>query len=343
MTFLQVLNEFLKENPNYDDFVFKVETKEEARALVKSLYKLGFYFKKNEAYSDAEVDSRWSQKKKDTCISIGALSSNDKNQLFHGRTGMYTKHGRMVVDTKTLFEETDETIQDVLNSSIKNSVKLCPNCNNEVSVKAKFCTKCGYKFDTTSIPENTETTSEKELPAEEVPFIKQVPTETTSTKPLITSGSPLLSLAQNMEIRENKKPENNPPDAQIPDEYKTVVFDVNDTDNNSTYTPHNIEVNNQENEKEVKRFSLLNDSDINKNIKTKSSELEVPELCAVLNVSVNQPFIIKNDFYDSNNKIFRINEKGIREEKVGANLWFVANNEQELCYIIENKNQIIRI
>lgn len=336
MTFLQILNEFLKENPNYDDFVFKVETKEEARALVKSLYKLGFYFKKDEAYSDAEVDSRWGQKKKDTCISIGALSSNDKNQLFHGRTGMYTKHGRMVVDTKTLFEEADETIQDVLNSSIENSVKLCPNCNNEVSTKAKFCTKCGYKFDTASLPKNTETISEKKLCAEEVPLIKQIPTETDPTKTSITSGFPLSSLIQ-------EKPENDSPDTQTPDEYKTVVFDVDNADNGSTYTPHNIEANNQEDKKEVKKFSLLNDSDINKNIETKRIELETPELCAILNVSVNQPFIIKNDFYDSDNKIFRINEKGIREEKVGANLWFVANNEQELCYIIENKNQIIRI
>lgn len=279
MTFLQELNQFLKDNSNFNDFVFRTETLDEAKALIKTLYKLGFYWEANTPYTDQEVEKRWSQKKSETCISLGTLNSTDKKCLFHGRQGMFTKQGRMIVNVKTLFEEVDEgDIDEVVSIPFEEYTnKLCPECNNEVAEKAKFCTNCGYRFNVTTKKEPTPENKPKIQPA--------TFTEPKPVKNNRTNDAPKLMTDIN-----SSKAQNDTLEAQITD--KTG---------------------------------------------------DIPVLCQILDVAVNQSFIISNSYLNSNNGIFRINKDGYRERKLGPNVWFVSNNEQELAYIIQHKTHVIKL
>lgn len=359
MTFMQELNQFLKENPNFNDFVFRTETLDEAKALVKTLYKLGYYWEKNIPYTDEEVERRWKQKKKETCISIGTLNSPDKKQLFNGRQGMFTKQGRMVVGVNTLFEEVnDDTIESLANEPYNNTRKLCPQCNNELSKKAKFCTSCGYKFEDVSNTSNNcspglndLSSSKTEIKnnniektdiqrndvalhkAEEPDIVTQensseivlVKNENTSVQP------PIIKNANETKVfTEQKQTENN-----------VVNINTTDSEQKEEVTPDTNQKEMTNEDKKVS-FSLLNKQTASQNLEDKDID-NIPNLCKILNVEINQSFTINNSFYNSDNCIFRINKNGYREKKVGPDIWFIANNEQELAYIIENKNQINKL
>lgn len=293
MTFLQVLNQFLSENPDYNEFVFRTATETEARALVKTLYKLGFYWNVNEPYSDEETLRRWHQKKKETCISLGTMKSSDKKQLFNGRQGMFTNQGRMIVNVATLFEEVEgESVDFVANAPLDNSKKLCPQCYNEIASKANFCNNCGYKF------ENIETKKD---------VLKQQDNE--NKNDIQKQDAPIPFLANEAEEKD----------------------DILNTETENTEISINTDT--------AKVFCDNNQ----KEIKTKSEKAQLPVLCQILNIDIDQPFKISNFAYNSDNNVFRINSNGYREKKVGPDRWFITNNEQELEYIIENKKQIIKL
>lgn len=373
MTFTQTVRQFLIENPVFNDFAFRCQTFEEAEILVKALYNLGYYFEKGKPYDKNLLLKRWNVKKENTCLAIGSLNTTDPKIMFTGRMGMYVNQGRVIVNVSTLVEMSETgNVSNISALDEPDDTKVCPNCGNLVSIKAKFCTNCGEKFEiiTESQPETPvveNVVAETEPVAESASVEENTPTVVDSVP--VVENSPVIT---NETIVENENAAKNEPvvkeeiiteepsediDTKEPSkETKTEKLSENsDTKEQSkeakteNTTTNNVseETKTSEIEQPVENQDIVEAVQVVDNILSETEEtkentqIHIPVLCEILGLLPFQQFRIKNDYYFAENYIYRINDKGIREVKVGEDLWFVANNEQELEYIIEHKNQIL--
>lgn len=373
MTFTQTVRQFLIENPVFNDFAFRCQTFEEAEILVKALYNLGYYFEKGKPYDKNLLLKRWNVKKENTCLAIGSLNTTDPKIMFTGRMGMYVNQGRVIVNVSTLIEMSETgNVSNISAIEEPDDTKVCPNCGNLVSIKAKFCTNCGEKFEViaesqpeTPITENV--VAETELVAESASVKENTPTVVDSVP--IVENSPVIT---NETIVENDNAAKNEPavEKEIITEEPAEDIDIKEPSKETETeklseasetkeqlketetedaTTNNIseETKTSEIEQPVENQDIIEAVQVIDNVLSETEEtkentqIHIPVLCEILGLFPFQPFRIKNDYYFAENYIYRINDKGIREVKVGEDLWFVANNEQELEYIIEHKNQIL--
>lgn len=385
MTFTQTVRQFLIENPVFNDFAFRCQTFEEAEILVKALYNLGYYFEKGKPYDKNLLLKRWNVKKENTCLAIGSLNTTDPKIMFTGRMGMYVNQGRVIVNVSTLVEMSETgNVSNISALDEPDDIKVCPNCGNLVSIKAKFCTNCGEKFEviaesqpetpvtenvvaetepvieSASVKENTPTTApvvEENTPAvvESVPVVENSPVVTSETivenenaaknepaveKEIITEEpAEGIDTKESSEETETEKLSEASETKKQLKETKTEDATTNDVISEEAKMP---EIEQPVENQDIVEAVQVVDNVLSETEGTKeNTQIHVPVLCEILGLLPFQQFRIKNDYYFAENYIYRINDKGIREVRVGGNLWFVANNEQELEYIIEHKNQIL--
>lgn len=318
MTKTQAVKNFLKENTEYNEFVFHCPTLETAQELVRILYTLGYHWDENLPYNEQDVVDRWHYKKKN-CIAIGSLNDPDKERLYTGRMGMYVNQGRVIVEVKDLLDEANEPDIPVdipaeepkqendesteikenepqtekATTVTKEFTKICPSCCKENLLEAKFCTFCGNPFSFIDKPNPIKATEDVENVV-----INESPEEN------------VKDVVENESLKEDTK------DVVVNETLEEVVSEEKDaTDDIFIEEPEHYMVNND-----------------NK-----------PILCRLLGVSINEKFKINNSVYNAENTIFRINCNGFREKLVGEDTWFISTDEQELVFLIENPEQIVRI
>lgn len=351
MTFTQTVRQFLIENPVFNDFAFRCQTFEEAEILVKALYNLGYYFEKGKPYDKDLLHKRWNVKKENTCLAIGSLNTTDPKIMFTGRMGMYVNQGRVIVNVSTLMEMSETGNISNVSTTDTDDTKICPNCGNLVNIKAKFCTNCGEKFEVVIEPEPTQTTNAEVPVAEDVPATEEIPAEETVPVTEETSNTAETNekteelveevVASETETQTPKITEPEPlEETKITQEKEQVV---SDTPKETLVEETVQEVKDEQQETEAEPVETVQVAEVENVSDTTedNTQKQIPVLCEILGLMPFQPFRIKNDYYFAENYIYRINDKGVREKKVGANLWFTTNDEQELEYIIEHKNQIL--
>lgn len=384
MTFTQTVRQFLIENPVFNDFAFRCQTFEEAEILVKALYNLGYYFEKGKPYDKNLLLKRWNVKKENTCLAIGSLNTTDPKIMFTGRMGMYVNQGRVIVNVSTLVEMSETgNVSNISALDEPDDTKVCPNCGNLVSIKAKFCTNCGEKFEiiaesqpetpvtenviaktepvaeSASVKENTPTTApvvEENTPAvvKSVPVVENSPVVTSETivenenaaknEPAVEKEIITEKPAEDIDTKEpseETETEKLSEASETKEQLKEAETE-NKTTNNISKETKMPEIEQPVENQDIIEAVQVVDNVLSETEETKeNTQIHIPVLCEILGLLPFQQFRIKNDYYFAENYIYRINDKGIREVRVGGNLWFVANNEQELEYIIEHKNQIL--
>lgn len=65
----------------------------------------------------------------------------------------------------------------------------------------------------------------------------------------------------------------------------------------------------------------------------------LPLLCQLLGVEINEPFCFVNAAYFSN-CVYRVNDNGLREVRVGDDFWLPCQNEGELVYLLQHHQNI---
>lgn len=352
MTFTQTVRQFLIENPVFNDFAFRCQTFEEAEILVKALYNLGYYFEKGKPYDKNLLFKRWNVKKENTCLAIGSLNTTDPKVMFTGRMGMYVNQGRVIVNVSTLIEMSETgNVSNISALDEPDDTKVCPNCGNLVSIKAKFCTNCGEKFEIIAEAQ-PETPVVEDVIAETEPVVESASVEenTPETAPVVEENTPAVvesvPVIENSPVVTSETIVENDNAAKNESVVEEKIITEEPAEDIDTKDPSK-ETKTPEIEQPVENQDIIEAVQVVDNVLSETegtkenTQIHIPVLCEILGLFPFQPFRIKNDYYFAENYIYRINDKGIREVRVGGNLWFVANNEQELEYIIEHKNQIL--
>lgn len=359
MKYVDALKDFLIENEEYNDFAFHCPTLEDAQILVKTLYSLGFYWSKDSVYSDEEVKKRWSAKGKNTCITIGTKNINDKNILFNGRMGMYVNQHRAIVKVSELFADVDERETENIssveeNNAIKNentnddvftinsdettvtlesntTEKICPQCNKKISSSAKFCTSCGHKFISEVKTEDVDLLTK--------PQPKKAEPKNYEEKSEISEAIPP---SQNKNVRSMLDLINSSNNVQKQESEKEISADDEKTNKSSTLIDNALKESKKGN---VDDFVVAKKTKEKEDITLDSADIKNDDLllCNILNIKVGQRFKISNNLYNANNDIYRINKYGFREKYFGGDIWFVSNSEQELAFLIQHPDQIIKL
>lgn len=341
MTDKERIQAVLSENEDLNSVAFHCPDIQTMKRLVKALYELGFYWAPGTEYEDRVVEQRWNEKKKNTGIVIGNLKYDDPNVLWHGRVKMYENQGRKIIEAPDLFDNVDlndntdaeiskapldpqtspkcqnDTLEDTLESPEENKTSLqveqtrttkkCPQCGNEMPIKAKFCNRCGHAFakaekavtdDSVAQVKNDENVSQK-----------QNETENQKPVPDVVVQEPIT----------NTKPESVKAERSTSHDKNTTKVNIQDqpTVFESSSAPQ-------------KRERLKPESRANERL---------PLLCQLLGVKVNEPFCFVNAAYFSN-CVYRINEHGLREVQVGSDFWLPCQNEGELVYLLQNSQNV---
>ena len=342
MTDKERIQAVLSENEDLNSVAFHCPDIQTMKRLVKVLYELGFYWAPGTEYEDRVVEQRWNEKKKNTGIVIGNLKYDDPNVLWHGRVKMYENQGRKIIEVSDLFSDVDsnntdteasdtsqvdqefpkcqnDTLDDTLESSEENKTSLqgeqtwttkkCPQCGNEMPAKAKFCNRCGHAF-------------AKDKKAVTDDSVAQVKNDE--------------NVSQKQNETENQKRVN---DAIAPEPVAPAKPEKTQTEQSD------------QSSKRVGEASCRNElvaSNSNKAVtlqrreeprKKKEANDDLPLLCQLLNVGMNEPFCFLDAAYFSN-CLYRINEHGLREVQVGSDFWLPCQNEGELVYLLQNPQNI---
>lgn len=343
MTDKERIQAVLSENEDLNSVAFHCPDIQTMKRLVKALYALGFYWAPGTEYEDRVVEQRWNEKKKNTGIVIGNLKYDDPNVLWHGRVKMYENQGRKIIEVPDLFAAVDandnantetsntsqetqtspkcqnDTLDDTLESSEENKASLqaeqtrttkkCPQCGNEMPIKAKFCNRCGHAFakdektltdDSVAQVKNDNNVSQKQNETENQ---KQV-NDAIATEPVVPAKPEKTQTEQSEQSSKRVREANYRDEPVASDSDKAVTS--------------------QRREEPRKK---------------KEASDDLPLLCQLLNVGMNEPFCFLDAAYFSN-CVYRINEHGLREIQVGSDFWLPCQNEGELVYLLQSPQNI---
>lgn len=343
MTDKEKIQAVLSDHEDLNSIAFHCPDIQTMKRLVKALYELGFYWAPGTEYEDRVTEHRWNEKKKNTGIVIGNLKYDDQNVLWHGRIKMYENQGRKIIEAPDLFNNVDlndntdaeiskapldpqiskkcqnDTLDDTLELSEEDKASLsteqtqtskkCPQCGNEMPAKAKFCNRCGHAFakdekvniDNSAIRvKSDENVSQKQNETENQ---KQV-NDTIAPEP-VAPAKPEKTQTEQSDQSSKRVGEANCWDELVA------------SNSNKAVTPQRRE--------EPRKKKEEND--------------DLPLLCQLLNVGMNEPFCYLDAAYFSN-CVYRINEHGLREVQVGGDFWLPCQNEGELVYMMQHKQNI---
>ena len=211
----------------------------------------------------------------------------------------------------------DDTLGDTLDSSSEgktpiaeeptSATKKCPQCGNEMPVKAKFCNRCGHAFakDEKAVTDDSVAC----VKSDENVSQKQNETENTKQSSDVVIKEPVAPVRpKNAQAEQSTVSNKKPPEVSLQDEPT-----VPDKEN----TPQQKE-----------------------QPKAEKNEMDhLPLLCQLLGVKVNEPFCFVNATYFSN-CVYRVNDKGLREVQVGSDFWLPCQNEGELVYMLQHPQNI---
>lgn len=343
MTDKEKIQAVLSDHDDLNSIAFHCPDIQTMKRLVKALYELGFYWAPGTEYEDRVAEQRWNEKKKNTGIVIGNLKYDDQNVLWHGRIKMYENQGRKIIEAPDLFDNVDlndnadveiskapldpqispkcqnDTLDDTLESSEENKTSLqaeqtrtskkCPQCGNEMPIKAKFCNRCGHAFakdekavtdDSVAQVKSDENVSQKQNETENQ---KQV-NDAIATEP-VTPAKPEKTQTEQSDQSSKRVGETNCRDELVASDLDKAVT--------------------SQRREEPRKKKEAND--------------DLPLLCQLLNVGMNEPFCFLDAAYFSN-CVYRINEHGLREVQVGSDFWLPCQNEGELVYMMQHKQNI---
>lgn len=341
MTDKEKIQAVLSENEDLNSIAFHCPDIQTMKRLVKALYELGFYWAPGTEYEDRVAEQRWNEKKKNTGIVIGNLKYDDQNVLWHGRIKMYENQGRKIIEAPDLFNNVDlndntdaeiskapldpqispkcqnDTLDDTLELSEENKASLpteqtqtskkCPQCGNEMPAKAKFCNRCGHAF----AKDEKVNTDNSTVRANNNENVSQKQNETKSQKPVhdVVIQEPVATTKLESEKAEQSAPR-----------------DKNTTKVNIQDQPTISDGSSEPQERE----QLRPENKTNKHL---------PLLCQLLGVEINEPFCFVNAAYFSN-CVYRVNDNGLREVRVGDDFWLPCQNEGELVYLLQHHQNI---
>lgn len=341
MTDKERIQAVLSENEDLNSVAFHCPDIQTMKRLVKALYELGFYWAPCTEYEDRVVEQRWNEKKKNTGIVIGNLKYDDPNVLWHGRVKMYENQGRKIIEVPDLFAAVDandnantetsntlqetqtspkcqnDTLDDALESPEENKTSLqaeqtrttkkCPQCDNEMPIKAKFCNRCGHAF----------AKDEKAVTDDSVAQVKNDE-----------------NVSQKQNETENQKPVH---DVVVQEPVTTTKLESEKTEQSAPHDKNTTKVSIQDqptisdgSSESQEREQLRPENKTNKHL---------PLLCQLLGVEINEPFCFVNAAYFSN-CIYRVNDNGLREVRVGDDFWLPCQNEGELVYLLQHHQNI---
>lgn len=341
MTDKEQIQAVLSDHEDLNSIAFHCPDIQTMKRLVKALYELGFYWAPGTEYEDHVVEQRWNEKKKNTGIVIGNLKYDDQNVLWHGRIKMYENQGRKIIEAPDLFDNVDlndntdaetsnapldlqispkcqnDTLDDTLELSEKNkallsteqtqTTKKCPQCGNEMPAKAKFCNRCGHAF----AKDEKVNTDDSVMGVKSNENVSQKQNEAKNQKPVhdVVVQEPVTTTKLESEKTEQSAPR--------------------DKDTTKVSIQDQLTISDRSNASQ-KREQLRPENKTNEHL---------PLLCQLLGVRVNEPFCFVNAAYFSN-CVYRVNDNGLREVRVGDDFWLPCQNEGELVYLLQHPQNI---
>lgn len=347
------LKEFLKSHPKINSFAINTPTDDDAQLVVGALFELGFPWDVENPEStkyreDGKFNTRWEKNREKTCYTVGV----NPNQIFYCNRKFYEKRGREIYDLsdvekidipdkdndlfssipKDNMDENADIEKNIADEESKNDRKkntnvseshnksyegnnnitkleipldnqselVCPYCGNKIKNGSKFCPECGQKIVITDIKST-------------------IPVGHINKSNLNEKDTAVDPVPVNQDNTESEAMEKYNLHQELHDDNK-IANDEND-------------VTSKQDDKTLVRDKL------DDNIKIEDTDNRLP-LLKLLDVDINQEFhVIPNDYFNTKN-IYRINENGYREIKVGDGIWFISNNEQDLIYLINHPNEI---
>lgn len=338
--FTAKLKHFLENHPNVNGFAISTPTEDEAQMLVQALFELGFFWdnenpEETKYTSEGKLNTKWEKNSTKTCYTVSLIPNK---QIFFCNTKFYEKRGREIYSMEDInnielpdyelrfLSEKDKTVntkdnnnKDEENGEIDRDVEekqepkyLCPYCGYEIKKDVKFCPDCGQRI------------NEPVLADELVELNEDLSTNKSFTENLNNSENMISEPAVPVEAEQADKTElsNDKTDDKV------SFVNIEDNDSNKT-TPV---------EKKPTEENASSTTD-NSAFKASADE-DRPLILKMLGLEVNEEFHIIPDNYFNSKNIYRFNREGYREVKAGDNIWFIANDEQDLAYIINHPDEI---
>lgn len=386
MTKLDILKRFLESASDTEDFAFHCKTSEDMFLLSKLLYELGYYYDSEKTYSKDDIQNRWEMKKSKTGMTIGSKNDTDKKKLYTGRINMYINQQRGIIEPEDFFRDADgDGVKDTEIFSPKKEIvekqpapttKICPNCEAELPLNAKFCGNCGHSFIEDNISEEISVTKFDQK--KEIDESNDKETESQTPKINVESAPPQKDtektpFSPEKIIKTETVIDNNPAQTENKQKHSSVLDFIN---KNAKPTPVSAsKIHSEKNKDDNKRVSPKNNNkpmipaqkqsettkvDTEKNKKEENkkipdikpnentpntlsfSDTKSPALCKILNIRPYQKFTVIGTSYFDANKIYRITKNGLREVFVSEDYWIPCNQESELAFLIQNTDKINR-
>lgn len=386
MTKLDILKRFLESASDTEDFAFHCKTPEDMFLLSKLLYELGYYYDSEKTYSKDDVQNRWEMKKSKTGMTIGSKNDTDKKKLYTGRINMYINQQRGIIEPEDFFRDADgDGVNDTEIFSPKKEIvekqpapttKICPNCEAELPLNAKFCGNCGHSFIEDNISEEASITKfeqKKEIDESNDKETESQAPKTNVESALSQKDTESAPFSPEKIIKTEVVIDNKSAQTENKQRHSSVLDFIN---KNAKPTPVSAsKIHSEKNKEDNKKVSPKNDDkptipaqkqsettkvDTEKNKKEENkkisgikpdenipntlsfSDTKSPTLCKILNIRPYQKFTVIGTSYFDANKIYRITKNGLREVFVSEDYWIPCNQESELAFLIQNTDKINR-
>ena len=295
-------------NAHDEQFVVHCPKEEDAIKYLSLLADIGFIWSDNIGLiMGSKIETRWNQKKSDTCYTFIPGS----NIVLTGRKKFYQNKGLNIIE----FEDFENQFSEI----------ITPYKHDEDSQEKVL------PFKNEDISENEETNNVDEVIM-------------TGTKDSLESNNTFFCVNCGQEINANSK---------FCFRCGTKVEKILEEKKSDSNTEEKeIKTSNITEEKIIKpnveEKDIINNKpvlEVDKDTTNEKTDLESNTniLLDLLSLKEKQEFVIvgdQNEYYSES--IFRFNNNK-REIKVGDNMWFVSNNEQELIYIINHPQSIKKL